>query len=380
MRKLTNIEFLEKLHSLKGDDYTPIEEYKGARVRIKFKCNKCGDVFETTPDNIYNGGCIKCGYESMKKNQRKTNDYFLKEVFNLVGNEYTFIDKYVNNTTKLNVVHNTCNHKYAVTPRDFLRGSRCPNCKNKRISEGVRLTHDEYMRRLKNVAGDEYTVLNEYKNARTKIKIRHNRCGSEYEIYPSKLLSGNKCRQCVFKDMGLKMSKKHDEFIKEILDLFRDEFEIIGEYKNNKTKIDVKHNKCGYIYKVTPDALLRGNGCPKCKESKGEKMISKILKDNNISFERQYKFDDCKYKDKLIFDFALKDKGVVIGLIEYQGIQHYKPVSIFGGEYSFRVQQIKDNIKRKYAKDNNIPLIEIPYYKEDICNFLINEISKSIPR
>lgn len=380
MRKLTNIEFLEKLHSIKGNDYTPLEEYKGARIHIKFRCNKCGDVFESTPDNIYNGGCIKCGYEAMKKAQRKTNEYFLKEVFELVGNEYTFIDRYINNVSKLRVKHNTCEHEYYVSPRDFLRGSRCPKCKNKRISEGVNLTHDEYMNRLSKVIDNDYEVLSKYKNARTKIKVRHNKCGNEYEIYPSKLLSGNRCRYCVFKEMGEKKAKKHDVFIKEVYELFGDEFDVIGKYKNNSTKIDIKHNKCGYVYKVSPDALLRGNGCPRCRESKGEKTITKILKQNNINFEPQYKFNDCKYKDRLVFDFALINNNKVVGLIEYQGIQHYKPISIFGGEEAFKIQCEKDYIKRKYAKDNNIPLIEVPYYEKNVNDFLINEISKSIPR
>lgn len=380
MRRLTNNEFLLKLKHTQGDKYTPLEEYNGAITPIKFKCNKCGDIFMTTPDKIYVGGCLKCGYEAMKNKQRKTNDYFIKEVFNLVGDEYKFLDKYINNTTKLRVKHNKCGHEYSVTPRDFLQGRRCPKCKNKRISESVTLAHDEYMERLSKVLESDYEVLDKYKNARTKITVKHNKCGSEYKVSPSKLLSGNRCRYCVFKELGVKMSKSHDVFVDQIKEMYNEEFEVLGEYKNNRTKIEIKHNKCGFIYEVAPDALLRGNGCPKCKESKGEKLVSKILTKHKIKFKPQFKFDDCKYKDKLSFDFALFKENEIIGLIEYQGIQHYKPVEVFGGQESFEEQCIKDDIKRKYAKDNDILLIEIPYYIKDVETYILDKITKSIPR
>ena len=60
--------------------------------------------------------------------RRKTNKEFQQEVFDLVGNEYTFLDTYVNKRTKIRVKHNKCGHVYAVLPTNFLRGSRCPSC------------------------------------------------------------------------------------------------------------------------------------------------------------------------------------------------------------------------------------------------------------
>ena len=34
-------------------------------------------------------------------------------------------------------------------------------------------THDEYIKEVYNVFGDEYTILGEYVNSNTKIKIKH---------------------------------------------------------------------------------------------------------------------------------------------------------------------------------------------------------------
>ena len=87
-------------------------------------------------------------------------------------------------------------------------------------------------------------------------------------------------------------------------------------------------------------------------------MINKLLEENNIKFETQKKFNNCKFKYKLAFDFYLIDFNI---LIEYDGIQHYKPVEQFGGEKSLKYLQNNDNIKTKYCIDNNIELIRIKY-------------------
>lgn len=62
--------------------------------------------------------------------------------------------------------------------------------------------------------------------------------------------------------------------------------------------------------------------------------------------------------------FAVYRNGRLKFLIECQGQQHYRPVEMFGGEEQFAKQQIHDEIKRNYAKDIGVKLIEIPYTAE----------------
>ena len=59
--------------------------------------------------------------------------------------------------------------------------------------------------------------------------------------------------------------KRKDEstFLKEI-DEHNKNIEIIGKFINTRTKIDVRCRICGYEYKVSPNSLSRGVGCPKC--------------------------------------------------------------------------------------------------------------------
>ena len=44
--------------------------------------------------------------------RKRTHDQFVKEVFDLVGNEYTVLGQYTNTDTKILIKHNICKHEY----------------------------------------------------------------------------------------------------------------------------------------------------------------------------------------------------------------------------------------------------------------------------
>lgn len=66
-----------------------------------------------------------------------------------------------------------------------------------------------------------------------------------------------------------KRRRTHEEFIQEVYDLVKDEYEILGEYKNNHTKIKMKHCLCGHEWDIEPkDFLHKNTRCPNCFGSK----------------------------------------------------------------------------------------------------------------
>lgn len=107
----------------------------------------------------------------------------------------------------------------------------------------------------------------------------------------------------------------------------------------------------------------RGFGCPCCKISRNERIVSEILDKNGIKYKNQYTFEDCKDKYKLPFDFYLLDKNT---LIEVDGEGHYFVVN-FGGTYEDAIKKFEtckkhDKMKDEYCDRNNIKLVRIPYY------------------
>lgn len=118
---------------------------------------------------------------------------------------------------------------------------------------------------------------------------------------------------------------------------------------------------------------MNGSGCGVCNESKGERIIKDSLTNENILFERQKTFIGCKYKRVLPFDFYLKDYNICI---EFDGLQHYKPISTWGGEKNFKYVKKRDKIKNEYCKHNGIKLYRIKY--NDNIKDKMNKIIKDI--
>ena len=95
-----------------------------------------------------------------------------------------------------------------------------------------------------------------------------------------------------------------------------------------------------------------------------EKLIlKKILNENNIEYREQVSFPDLINIRPLRYDFGIFENGVLIRLIEFDGIQHFKDQNYF----SHDLQNTKNNdiIKNEYCKNNNIPLVRIPYWERD---------------
>lgn len=134
------------------------------------------------------------------------------------------------------------------------------------------------------------------------------------------------------------------------------------------------------VRSVLAHSLILGTSCScGCVHySKGEQKIENELLKTDFKIMKQYNFKDLK-NGTLRFDFAIFKNNNLIALIEYQGQQHYYPVEHFGGEEKFNQQKENDILKRCYCKDNNIKLIEIPYWDYDKINlqYLLHKINLS---
>ena len=120
---------------------------------------------------------------------------------------------------------------------------------------------------------------------------------------------------------------------------------------------------CGSDFIALPAKIMNGHiiSCG-CKHmSSKEKIIEDILISLQVDYTKQYSIPGCKYKYKLKFDFAVFMDSEVFVLIEYDGEQHFRPVSHWGGEDAFLKSQERDTIKDDFCKENNIRLLRLPY-------------------
>lgn len=139
--------------------------------------------------------------------------------------------------------------------------------------------------------------------------------------------------------------------------------------------------ECGTITVVSGNQLRTGGtrSCG-CTKSFGELTITKLLNKNNITYKKEYTFNDLKDKGSLRFDFAILDKqNKLLGLIEFHGSQHYLNIPI--GYYTQeKLDTIKkhDIIKEQYCNENKIPLLILN--KDNYDENIILEWIKNIKR
>ena len=202
----------------------------------------------------------------------------------------------------------------------------------------------------------DYTLTN-YFSTNKKVKIICNKHGV-FEQEPNSHLKGKGCFKCGFETRVNKLLLTNEEFIIKSTDKHCNKYDYsLVKYVKGDNKIKIICDKHGLFEQVAKEHL-RGHGCPRCLDSKGEENIKNYLTKNKIKFIQQKRFTNCKFKQPLPFDFYLPDYNTCI---EYQGEQHFKSVTYWGGHNGLLLRKERDSIKTKYCKDNGINLIVIKY-------------------
>ena len=79
------------------------------------------------------------------------------------------------------------------------------------------------------------------------------------------------------------MKKTTEIFSNEVHEKWNKEYEVCGEYINNKTPILMRHCICGKEYLVRPDNFLKGTRCPNCFGNNSYSTESFTRKVNELS-------------------------------------------------------------------------------------------------
>lgn len=356
-RKRTHEEFLNKFYekNKNAQDIEILGTYVNSKTAIKCKCKIDGHTWEATPSNLLRGtGCPECA--GLVK--PTTEEFIIK--LHKVNSNIIVLGDYINAQTKIRCRCKKCGHEWEALPYNLLRGNGCPDCAKKgRIKTQTEFINELYQK------NPNIEVLGDYEKSKINIKCKCKVCGYIWQAKPNNLLNGCGCSKCA----GVAPST-HKEFIIKLKQI-NSNIEVLGTYKNCKTKIKCKCTVCGHIWKATPNSLLNGHACPKCNITKGEKRIAQYLDNLNIHYiyNKQYFSDLYSIGGGLMRpDFIIPSLKI---WIEYDGEQHFKPVDFTGAMSAEEVQQLfnytqqNDQIKDQYAKDNNWILVRIPFTEYD---------------
>lgn len=265
-----------------GTDYDLFKPYRNTIVEMEHK--ECGTRFVVTPQGFLDGWwCPTC----MAKLSPQENFRVLFR--QKLGSDYVQQSDFVSLKDPITVRHKVCGRTYATRARSILlEGTKC-TCHNeiseaeaaKRLGPGLKLLKyngmedaavikcekcgaiferqfrhftdrhgvcpvcnqnvilpslniNNFKQNVKDLVGNEYTVLDDTYSAHKKIRMRHNKCGTEFLISPSDFKMGTRCPNC-------RLMLHDADFIKFVSDISK------GRYQAHK----LENSKKVYVVEDT---------------------------------------------------------------------------------------------------------------------------------
>jgi hypothetical protein len=351
-----SFEEVKKFFSARG--YILLEtEYKNARTKMRYECPSHKEIhLSITYGSLKAGaGCPYCA---------NTAKYTLNEIDVMFRERgYKLLEKvYKNRTQKLLFecpIHKEKETK--ITLKNLLSGSGCAYCA-KRGTVNIQDIKEEFEARGYELLENKY--INNSTRMRYTCKIHPEKV--RYINYNSFSNGGNGCSQCAGNEkITIEEAKKTYHSNGYIL--------LSKEILNTKEKLSYRCPTHGVQY-ASYDTMKRGVGCPKCKSSKGEKKISRILSEKKLKYNQECRLKECRYKYTLPFDFIIES----LLIIEYDGEGHFEPFR-FSKDKSLMLKklmnvQTRDKIKNQYCIDNNISLIRIPYWEFKNIEYILENV------
>jgi len=241
-----------------------------------------------------------------------------------------------------------------------------------------KLIQEEFITRAKVIHGNKYDYSKvEYINNRTKVCIICPEHGEFWQV-PCAHLMDQGCPVCRYIKSTKKIREKQglttEQFIEKARKIHGNKYDYSKvNYVNTGTKVCIICPEHGEFWQ-TPHHHLGGSGCPECgRNDISEKKLYDILntKFNNVISQYKPNFLNTLGKPQSI-DIFFPD--INLG-IEYQGRQHFVPISKFGGKNGFIRTVERDTRKYNLCKENNLSLIYFSYEnKNDIPDIYLDTI------
>ncbi len=413
MKRLTQLEFINSCLEKHGSRYDySLVEYKNLRSKINIICREHG-IFIQSPKRHKEGqGCPRCHC-----NKNLTKEEFINLCKNKNEYDYSLINKeIIRSDDYIKIIDINSELVYLQLSDNHKNGIRPTKIESKSLINKLSTIHNNKY---------DYIIEKETYYSTDKIKIVNKLTSDIFDYRVDKHLKGMSPNKVTLNLFLYKSKEKHNDrydysLIKEVngnsdkVDIICKDHGIFkqsvsnhmnsghgcpicigkGKWSNNvlisefnkvhfniydyskinfngvDNKVDIICKEHG-LFQQNIHKHLIGQGCPECKQnSKGEEYIKNYLERNKIKYIRQKSFQNCKYINKLNFDFYLPDMNTCL---EFDGIQHFKPIKEFGGEKEFNLILKRDECKNKWCFENNVNLIRIRYDEFDKISEILDE-------
>lgn len=148
-------------------------------------------------------------------------------------------------------------------------------------------TTEEFKNDIERILGNDYELIGEYINHKTRVDILHKVCNTTNSVLPSYVTVKQRgCYRC-----SGKMRRTQEMWEDEVHQLSNGEYSVIGKYVNNRKKIMMKHNLCNNEWEISPSNFKKGHRCPKCS---AKTIAQKLALPHEVFLER---FNACQMNE-----------------------------------------------------------------------------------
>lgn len=175
----------------------------------------------------------------------------MKKMIQLAGNsEYELASQFESMNKVVSIEH-ICGRTSKIKPREFLyEGKRCP-CENI-------IFEDEAARRIESLG--PYKLI-EFTKAEMPVKIQSLVCGHTFTTRYRKFIKSPNCRVCYAGPPVVTAEDARERINK----VSNGEYELVGEYTNSRTEVEILHKRCGKVFKCRLNKFVdKKKRCPYC--------------------------------------------------------------------------------------------------------------------
>jgi very-short-patch-repair endonuclease len=295
----------------------------------------------------------------------KVNPYSMENLQKYIksrGSDTIVVDKeYKNIHHKINLICGSCGKPYqdSYTHIKFKSHIYCQQCGVERRASTHRHDVEVVKKELEKLG---YKLLNENFTVIGSLEVEdkdgyRSSCASLYFLSQGKSFIRNH-KQNLYTPYNIDLYLQKQGINTRVADLTPRHIEV----KNDK--IGFICSCCGNVFNATFDQV-KHNGrvlCQDCSKTMSnlEYKVKTYLDENNIEYIQQKRFNDCRKKRALPFDFYLPKYNYVI---EVNGQQHYyENKEYFHLERTLQQQQEFDNFKKDYCIKKGIGYLELPFW------------------
>lgn len=263
--KKSEQEFVNQLHNV-NSDIELIGHYEDANHKVQVKCSVCGNVWEAIPGNLLNGsGCPTCSRSSTS---------FMEQVIAEAFKDVLGDDKVLwrdSSAIEMELDVYIPDLHFAIEPgswrawhrdkvdRDRLKREKC-------CQAGIRLVTvydncpDSECPFEENCYSFPLDLASQkgHRDLRSLVINLLNDAGIDAS------LTDEEWEKIEALAHAQSRRRTHEQFIEQLRNR-NPEIEVLGDYLGGRSPVLVRDKRCGHEFTQVPSALLRGQGCPKCR-------------------------------------------------------------------------------------------------------------------